>query len=236
MPWFVELTSGRGLGEGGFQVFVASALGFMTVQMLVGILSTTAVTLLVYGELVGKTVGARRALAATLRRCPALVGLFAVSGLMIGVGMGVIVVASLLCPIFMPLALVYYLVLSWRLSVTASVLILEGSGVLESIRRSWRLTRGSFWRWVTVSALSAAFVVWFAGFLQVGDNLEIRKAVLAGLGIPAALFQVLFVLVSALFSGVSSAVSSAAVTTYYLDTRTRKEGFDLLMRLERQMG
>lgn len=236
MPWFVDMTDPTAWGgdDDGILAFVGFSAGLMLVQLLVGILSMTAVTVLVYGELVGKPVGAMDALLCTLRRSPALVGLFVVTGSLLGVGVGVITVVSFLCPLFMPLALVYYLVLTWRFSIAPSVLVLEDMGVVASIRRSWALTHKSFWRWATVSLLSTMLVFWFSGFLQVGDNLDIRSAVLSGLGIPSALFHVIFVAISALFSGVSTAVASAAMTTYYFDTRTRKEGFDLSMRLERQ--
>ncbi len=134
---------------------------------------------------------------------------------------------------FFPLAVVYYVFVTWRFSVAPAVLIVEDIGVVEAMRRSWDLTLGSFWRWVTVMAISYGLAMWFSGFLQVGDNLEIREAVLGGLGIPSPLFHLIFVVISALFSGIATAVASAAMTSYYFDTRTRKEGFDITMRLER---
>lgn len=238
MPWFLEWMAldPDNLDNASVGMFMGSTVGLMLAQLFVGILSMTAVTVLVYGELVGKPVRATEALAVTVKHSPGLVGLFVASGLLVGAGVGVLFVASFLCPLIFPIALALYFFLTWRLSVAASVLVLERAGVVESIRRSWALTRGNFWRWAVVSALTYVLVMWFSGFLQVGDNLDVRRAVLDSLKIPSALFTPIFVVISAVFSGVATAVASAAMTSYYFDTRMRKEGFDLFMRLERQVS
>ena len=238
MPWFLEWMAldPDNLDDAAIGVFMGSTVGLMLAQLFVGILSMTAVTVLVYGELVGKPVGAMEALAVTFKRSAGLLGLFLASSLVIGAIGGLLIVLSFLCPLIFPVALVFYVFMTWRLSVAASVLVLERAGVVASLRRSWSLTQGNFWRWAVVSVLSYVLAMWFSGFLQVGDNLDVRRVVLDSLKIPSALFTPIFVVISAVFSGVATAVASAAMTSYYFDTRMRKEGFDLFMRLERQVS
>ena len=235
-PWFVDFLATNPLGYGGdegFTAFVASMLFLMTAQTLAGILSTTSVTVLVHAELVGRPSGALAALGRSLRRLPALVGVFLVNMLVIGLGGGFLGIASLLCPIFLPFAVGYYLLFTWKLSVAPSALVLEDLGIFGALGRSWELTRGSFPRWLGVQVLAFLAVAGLTLGTQVGDDPTLKARLIDGLGLPKALFETLFVAVSSVFSGLSTAVVAAAMTAYYLDTRIRREGFDLAMRLER---
>ena len=200
-----------------------------------GIVSTTSVTVLVHAELVGRSTGPMQALGRTLRCLPALVVVFLIDLLVIGLTGGVLGVMSVLClcPFLFPIALGLYLFFRWKLSVAPSALVLERLGVLESIRRSWELTRGSFPRWLGVWVLAFLLVSGFTAGLQLGDDPGLREKLIDGLGLPGILFDTVFVAISSVFSGVSTAFVSAAMTAYYLDTRMRREGFDLSMRLER---
>ena len=53
------------------------------------------------------------------------------------------------------------------------------------------------------------------------------------MGIPDPVFPGFIVVLSSLFAGVLTAINAVAITAYYLDTRIRREGLDLEMRLER---
>jgi hypothetical protein len=240
-PWFVAFLATNPVGTGGdegFINFVYSMLFLMTAQSLAGIVSTTSVTVLVHSELVGRSAGPMEALGYALRRLPALVGVFLVDMIVIGLTGGVLGVVSILClcPFLLPVAVGLYLFFKWKFSVAPSALVLEQLGVLESIRRSWELTRGSFPRWLGVSVLAFLLVSGFTAGLQLGDDPGLREKLLRGLGLPGLVFDTLFVAISSVFSGVSTAFISAAMTVYYLDTRMRREGFDLSMRLERLRG
>ncbi len=89
MPWFVDMTDASAMGGGGDAevfIFLGFTFGLVLVQLLVGILSMTAVTVIVYGELVGRPAGAMDALMITLRRTLPLIGIFFLTGLVVGVG------------------------------------------------------------------------------------------------------------------------------------------------------
>ena len=147
--------------------------------------------------------------------------------------MGVLFVVSFLCPIFFPVAFVAYFYMSWRLAVAPSVLVLEKLGVLQSMRRSWDLSQGGFWRWVGVSFLTFVMMLGFSMTLGGMDTLEARDWLMDSLSLPRPALELIFVLISALLAGLATAFSAAAQTVYYLDLRMRRDGLDLLMRLDR---
>jgi hypothetical protein len=105
-----------------------------------------------------------------------------------------------------------------RYLFVSQVIVLERGRLFASFARSWRLTRGSFWR-----VLGYAIVIYLAASIFEG---------IVG-GIPG----VLFVLGGgkAALSGLFAAVATVLVTPFqfgaltllYYDLRVRKEGFDL---------
>lgn len=238
MPWFVNVMDQMSSMAGPDSVteVVISFLAMMGGSFLVTVLSMTTVTILVHGQLIGRPVPAMEALHRTLLRLPALIGLFILVAMILGAGLGVLTVLGLLCPPFLVVALAYYIFFSAKLSVAPAALILEDLGVRESMRRSWQLTKGSVLRWLGVMVLSTLLVSGFSGALQFGDTVEIRDPLIEALGLPRLVFHAVFVVISAVFSGVATAFSSAAMTVFYLDTRMRTGGFDLSLRLERQKG
>lgn len=235
MPWIMEAMEldPNQAGEEELLVFAISILGLAVAQTLTAVISTTAVTLLVHSELVGTPSTAIDSLRRTLRRLFALIGVFTINVIALSIGVGLLLVLSFFCPPFFLAMLGVYAYLTWKLSVAPSALVLEDLGVIESIKRSWDLTRGSFLRWVGVMVLVQVIASGFGAGLQLGDNLQIRDLFLEAVGLPLWLFNLLFVGISSIFAGLATACSSAAITVYYLDTRIRREGFDLTMRLER---
>ncbi|MFT7486933.1 MAG: hypothetical protein ACI9F9_002790 [Candidatus Paceibacteria bacterium] len=236
MPGFVSMTSGApGTQDpGDIWGMMWYVFGLFAGQQLVNVLCVSAVTVIVYGELVGKPVGAKEALLLTFRRLPGLVSLFLVTILILSVGLGMILMLSLLCPFLLLAGIAYYVFFSWRFSVGASALVLEELSVTQALRRSWALTPGSLLRWMAVMVLTLLLVMGFAGLMQLGDNYELRESLITSLGVSPLLFHAVFVVISCVASGISTAFFSSAMTAYYLDTRVRSEGFDLSMRLERQ--
>lgn len=104
-----------------------------------------------------------------------------------------------------------------RLYFGAVVVVLEGSGPVDALRRSFDLTRGHFWR-----LLGAALVIGIVAVV-VATVLQLPFLFASGMGedvvvatIGAALVQVLVAPFSAL-----------AVVLLYVDLRVRSEGLDL---------
>ena len=209
-------------------------MAFLTVaQALIDILATTAVTLLSYEQLLGRVLRPLDALRLTFRRLPGLIGFFLVRFTLVTIGAGLLFGLGVLCfPIFGG-AVVFYLYFSWKLSVAPSALILENLGVKQALSRSFELTRGSFLRWFGVTVLTGLVVLSFGLGAQGGDNPQFREFLIESTGVPAGFFDACFVVLSSLFAGITTAIGAIGITAYYLDTRIRREGFDLVMRLER---
>ena len=234
MPFFTDfLQEYSSRFETDWMMFGVGMLIMMAAQSLVDVLATTVVTLIAYADLVGSNLSPFTALRRTLGRLIALIFVFLVKFIILSVGGGLVGVVSLFCPPLLIVALVYFVFFGWKLSVAPSALILEELSVGQALRRSFELTEGSMLRWVGVTVLAWILVSGMEAGLQLGDNVELRDWLLSSSSIPSAVFTPFFVMISAVIAGLASAVTTVSVTAYYLDTRIRREGLDLFMRLER---
>lgn len=138
--------------------------------------------------------------------------------------------------------------LTTRLYLVTPVLVLEGSGVFASIARSWRLTRGRFWRtlatWFVIQAgfgiITQIVVVplnflsgMFVGVLSPTGDPEVT-AIVGTVGV-----SVVIQMVSLLVQSIALVVNATAACLVYVDARMRAEGLDLDLQSyvdQRQMG
>lgn len=124
------------------------------------------------------------------------------------------------------LAPFFYLYVRWYVSIV--VLIAEGTGPIESMRRSWHLSEGNFWRVFCYVLLLELLVSVLP--LVIGSALEWSVALIAPAGASglllrfAAVFPSLFLIISTPFR------FGAGVLLYY-DLRIRNEDYDLALRL-----
>jgi len=130
---------------------------------------------------------------------------------------------------------VFWVLLVTRLTLTLPALVLERVPPLVAIRRSWRISRGSFWRLFGILLLTA-IVVGVAGYVLtipffVG---EVLLGGSSGFMSLAASASVAALIVSAVGSVVSATITrpfSAGVSVLlYADLRMRREGLDLMLR------
>jgi hypothetical protein len=153
--------------------------------------------------------------------CAILGGGWVALAVMIGVfgGLGLIVLAAWL---------------STKTAVVPSLIVLERLSIRQSIRRSWSLTGGFFWRTLGVLWLIALIVNVVAQI--VATPLSLLFSVVISLidpnasfeaYIPAGILYILTILISLVFGAVAAVVQSAAVALVYIDLRMRKEGLDL---------
>ena len=125
--------------------------------------------------------------------------------------------------------------LTTKLFLVPEVLVLEGAGVFAALGRSWRLTRGRFWKtlgvWflvqLTFSVLAQVVSIPFS-FLG-----GILGSVIASTGDPepTAVIAVLATsgltqIVTLLIQSVALVVGASAGTLLYVDARMRSEGLD----------
>ncbi|MFE4542170.1 hypothetical protein [Arthrobacter sp. NPDC056727] len=165
----------------------------------------------------------------------ALIGL-ATAGLANSMGTGALVIV-------LPLFLAFIAAMIWvsvKLTVAPAVIIVEDVGAWDGIRRSWAVTRGSWWRVFGIVLVVSLLVG------VIGQIVLIPVTLLAGLltavagpqdlaGQAAALQAVVVVVtavVSAAVGAVAFAFQTSVMALLYMDLRMRNDGLDIaLLRL-----
>ncbi|THJ65980.1 hypothetical protein E8P82_10080 [Arthrobacter echini] len=168
-------------------------------------------------------------------------------GLLLLVGIVVLAITGLgtdSALIIVPLTLGATVVLVWvsmKLVVAPAALMLEGTGPWTSIKRSWVLTRGNWWRTfgivllmsVIVSVISSVIAtpLTFAVGLLIGFTSDPGAApdALDSLPLLAATQAV-----TALFTAVGYAFQAGVTALLYVDLRIRREGFDVVLMREHE--
>jgi len=108
-----------------------------------------------------------------------------------------------------------------KFAFTSSAVVLEGLGPVDAIKRSWSLSKGSFWRILGRILLIGVVIGLISGVLGavVGAILGVGANAADSVGMLVAFSA----FVSALLSAVVIPVQSSFYTLMYLDERMRKE-------------
>jgi hypothetical protein len=217
--WAPALAIGRvGLRASG-ALEALSMLSGIAAQFIVQGLAVGLVTIIVYGHLQGRRVSGPESARMALRRSPALLATALISSV------GTIIGA---CCCFVP-----GVVLSWLWMVAPAAVVMEQVGPLEALARSASLAKGGFLRWAgTILSLLALSLPLTLVSASLADP-NVRGWIEPRLGLSPLAFDVLDVALSSFLTGIATALSAIVLTVFYIDCRVRKEGFDLVMRLER---
>jgi hypothetical protein len=196
---------------------------------LVGVAFSVAIILRQYAMLTAQPVGGE--LAIGFRRLFSVILFFILFGLIVFACALVVLPALffhgmtrwvLVAILLLPLCYV-----TVQLSLGWTVLVISGASVLESLRRSWRLTSGAFWR---LSAIyTVAILLMFVLYLVAGAVTAFLSGVFGhgDLAMVSAAVAVLMVAVGALVAPFGSALGLAL----FGDLTVRKEGADLAQRI-----
>ncbi|GAA3735784.1 hypothetical protein GCM10022239_09770 [Leifsonia bigeumensis] len=185
------------------------------------------------GALVGWSVLIAVVLALTIGVFVAVIWIMVATLGAVGVGLGVLV------GILGVLALI--VVGAWigtKLSLVPSVIMLERLTIGGSMRRSWTLTNGYFWKTFGIQLL--AYVILSVAGSIVTAPFSIITPILvyfvdpngtgSGYGIAIALIAyVVQLLVTLVVAAVTAIIQTAVTALIYLDLRMRKEGLDLAL-------
>ncbi len=240
-----------GVVGGGIAIsLVAVVITVFTSALLQGMLVTV-----VARAALGERIGIRQALRAALKRVLPLIAVALLLGVLQIVALGVLallvfaiaqagdtgVVLAVLTGVVGGLLLVVaYAFFAVKLTTVPSTIVLEGLGVFASIRRSWVLVRGAFWRTFGLLALvivmvSAASQLVTLPFSVLGGaiggllfpNAGSDSADLQASVVPLLISTVPGSIVAVLVAGIGQVAQVAAVVLVYLDRRMRREGLDL---------
>ncbi len=124
--------------------------------------------------------------------------------------------------------------LGTRLSLVPCLIVLERLGIRRSVRRSWSLTNGYFWRTlgvqllvaVIINVVSQVVVTPVSILFSVATSLVDPNASFDAY-LPSVILYVLVLFVSLVLGAVATVIQSATVALIYIDLRMRKEGLDL---------
>lgn len=232
------------------QVLLGSLATIGVVSFLLGIVSmiiSTVVQAVVAAEVGGAVVAERQTLGEIFRQVKSAIWRILGFSLLLGGAIVVGVIVVIFATVALN-ALAWVVVLAtiaavplviWigvKLSLTPTIIVLERTGVFASIRRSWSLTTGFYWKVFGVIAL-VSVTFGFAGqaagtvfgwvtqqFVPVlaptGDQLVdvLAQSIIGGI-IPSA--------VTIVISAIGTVVSATAVAIAYVDIRMRKEGLSI---------
>lgn len=126
-------------------------------------------------------------------------------------------------------AVVAALFLGVRLSLSSAALILENVGVLDGIRRSWRLTRGSFWRVLGILVLAGLIQALVTGLLG-GIASTVSTAITATAPSQVALATAVTTFIATVLSALILPFTASVTALTYIDLRMRHEGLDVELR------
>ncbi|MGI8847260.1 MAG: glycerophosphoryl diester phosphodiesterase membrane domain-containing protein [Candidatus Dormibacteria bacterium] len=166
-------------------------------------------------------------LRALRRRVAAVALLNLLSGLIIVVPLGLLILLALngaadLVGLLEIVGFGYYVTVFPRLQLALAVVILENASATEALRRSWQLSRGSYWRIVGL------IVVIGIGEFLAGSIILIGFALFTG-GVGSIAAATIAASATALISIFFAALPGVAMTLLYHDVRIRREGWDIEM-------
>jgi len=207
--------------------------GLSMVLIICAVLAEGAIVVAVSESYLEGTARVSDALATAARRLPGLIGALILRGVVIGVGMVALLVvpavafalllgknSGVLIGLLVLLCIAPLIYLILRTLFVTAVLMLEKTGAMNSVSRSWSLAGGQMWRVLLTMLL--AWVIYGAVFtiLSLGVNL-----VLARNPTVSAVVGAIIMCFAYPFLGV-------VTTLLYYDLRVRKEGFDLEIMTE----
>ena len=144
-------------------------------------------------------------------------------------GAGAIVITLLAALALIVIVFIAAAFLVVRLSLAPAALMLENTGVIEGIGRSWALTRGSFWRVLGILVLAGLITGLVTGTLSFGLGMVFG---VVSVGLPAAhpLVSAVTVLLTSVLSALVLPFTAAVTALTYIDLRMRTEGLDVELR------
>ncbi len=116
-----------------------------------------------------------------------------------------------------------------RWAVSYAVICLEPVGPIESLRRSWHMTRGAWWH-TTLTVVAGTLITGIVSFV-LASVISAVAGIITGLTGSQALGTFLTLLANGIPSLVVQPFSAAIMVVLYYELRARSEGFDLTQRV-----
>ncbi|TKV29687.1 hypothetical protein FDK12_01860 [Arthrobacter sp. NamB2] len=148
--------------------------------------------------------------------------------------------------VILPLVIGAVVLMVWvtvKLVVAPAALMLEGTGPWTSVKRSWLLTRGNWWRTFGIVLLTSIIVSIIASVIS--TPLTFAVSLIFGFSstsstAPDALASLPILVatqaITALFTAIGYAFQAGVTSLLYVDLRIRREGFDVVLMREHEQA
>jgi hypothetical protein len=239
-----EVTSGLGVSPALYAQLLGPAIGTGLTSLLASPVVNGLLTVSVSRSVVGDKVSVGQVWQRVRSRLGMLVGwallqalgvlvLSVVAVLLVGAAVAATAGVSEGLSALLGLAVLaaYVVVLVWlgvRLGLVAPAVVLEGRGLVVTVRRAWLLTRGRFWRLFGVYLLAVVIVSVIANIVTtplayLATWLENEA------GAPGAGAVVVTTLATVVATAIQTIFVAGVVALLYVDVRMRREGLDVAL-------
>ncbi len=224
---------------------LADVIGTSAISGVISFLSLTVLSALLTVAVSGAVLGRRTSVSGlwqrTRGRLLRVIGLALLSGLLTALAAGTVLAvglggaylagsgtpAAVVAVLAVALSLVVLVLLYVRWSMAAPALLLEEIGIWRALRRSWRVTRSSFWRVLGILLLTAV-IAGVASAVVRGPFGVLAGTVADGTTFGSALVNVgLTSLGSVVAQTVLAPFQAGVAALLYMDLRMRREGLDV---------
>jgi hypothetical protein len=255
------------INAGGVAAVIVAALIAVALSVVASGVLQGIVVIDVANGVLGHKPRAGQLFHATRGRRWALIGFIVLVGVALLVGLGVIagIVAAIVIPgatgggagggaliavgviVGLLLGAGFAVLWAWlwtKTSLAASAIMLERLGIRAAIARSWRLSRGGFWRvfgaqilvimicsvatQIVSTPISLVFQFAFTAAFPTGAPTSLTGVDTTSLTIAAVSYGALL-LFTLIVGAITSVIQSATGVVVYVDQRMRREGLDLVL-------
>ncbi|MGB1222753.1 MAG: hypothetical protein ACPHCN_01245, partial [Mycobacterium sp.] len=164
------------------------------------------------------------------------IGAIVLVGFVVLIIVGVAVAANGLFAFFVGAPLVLALIaaliyLGTMLTFAPAAIVLERRDIISSIKRSFTLIRGDFWRVLGIRLLALLAANLVAGAVAIPFSLSGQITIAGSSSTTAAMFAlVLFAIGGAIGQIITGPFSAGVIVLQYTDRRIRSEAFDLVLQ------
>ena len=191
--------------EAAVQFLIVSLIFFAIQFLIVQPFLVAAIARAASDAYLGQAVGIGRTYRYALSRLPAILWITVLTSVVILIGFILLIIPGIIAFV--------------RLALTPPVLVVEDVRGTKAIGRSWRLTKGNFWRLLALLVLSTLIAT--VGVLIITIPTEVVALMVGSAGWPiSALGSILAMVLITPFS-------MLIIVLFYFDMRIRKEGFDI---------